>query len=398
MITEFRFPDVGEGITEGEIVKWRIGAGDAVEEDQIIAEVETDKAVVEIPSPMRGVVIKLHHREGDMVKVGEVLVTLGGEGDLRKEEVHIRERKDAGTVVGVLEEAEEEAFHRVLATPVVRKMAKDMGIELGKVKGTGTGGRITKEDLEGFVEKKKGVRRDKDAYGDIVRVPLKGIRRTIAKNMPLYQHATAHVTHMDEADVTELSELKAREGERLKEKGTKLTYLPFIIKAVIAGLKIYPCLNATLNEESQEIIIKKYYNIGTAVDTEDGLMVPVIKNADKRTLIKLAEDIEEIAEKARSRSIELKDLKGGTFTITNIGAYGGTYATPIINHPEVAILAAGKIQDRPVVRDAKIVVRKLLPLSITFDHRVMDGGMVARFAGEVIRHLEDPGLLLLELR
>ena len=395
MVTEFKFPDVGEGIIEGEIVKWRVRVGEKIKEDHILVDVETDKAVVELPSPTEGVIINLHFKEGDVINVGEVLLTIGTEEELRR-------KKDKGTVVGVLEEAEEPGVKkipaRVLATPAVRKMAKDLSIDLNKVKGTGPGGRIIKEDLQKFREESTGVKEADDSYGPVTRVPLRGIRKAIAKHMAFQQHASAHVTHIDEADVTELMEIREKEKGIMTKKGKNLTFLPFVIKAVVIGLKEYPILNSTLDMESGEIIIKNYYNIGIAVDTDDGLMVPVIKNVDKKNILTLADSLGRIAEDARSRKIDLKDLKGSTFTITNIGGYGGIFATPIINYPEAAILATGRIQEKPVVIDGEITIRNILPLSLTFDHRLMDGATVAKFLKTVSTHLEDPGLLLVELQ
>ncbi|MBI5286441.1 MAG: 2-oxo acid dehydrogenase subunit E2 [Deltaproteobacteria bacterium] len=395
MIIEFKFPDLGEGITEGEIIRWKVKVGDRVKEEETLAEVETDKALVEVPSPRDGYVIALPFKEGDIVKVGETLIVLGDEEDLKKEE---RPRKDVGAVVGVLEEAPEEPKKKVLATPAVRKLARDLSLDITRVEGTGHEGRITEEDIKRFTEERaKGIKRGKDTYGNIQRIALRGIRRTIAKNIARQQHITAHVTHMDEMDATELHLLKGKEEKALAEKGIRLTYLPFIIKATIAGLKEYPLLNSTMDEGKEELIIKEYYNIGIAVDTPDGLMVPVIKDADKNNIIHLAEEIQRLAEKARSRRIGLHELKGGTFSITNVGALSGTYATPIINYPEVAILGIGRIQDRPWVVGGEIKIRKIAPLSLTFDHRVMDGADVARFLKTVIKHLEDPGLILIEL-
>lgn len=394
MVTEFKFPDLGEGITEGEVVRWRVKVGDRVKADQTIVEVETDKALVEVPSPRDGIVIALPFKEGDIVKVGETLIVLGDEEDIKKEE---RSKRDVGAIVGVLEEAEERP-KKVLAIPAARKLARDIGIDINLVEGTGPQGSVTEEDIRKFAEEKTlGIKKDRDTYGGIQRVPLKGIRRTIAKNIARYQHIAAHVTHMDEADVTELHFLKEKEEKALMEKGIKLTYLPFIIKATITGLKEYPIMNSTLNEEKEELVIKEYYNIGIAVDTKEGLVVPVVRDADNKNIIHLAEEIQELAEKTRSRKIDIKELKGGTFSITNVGALSGTYATPIINYPEVAILGVGRIQDRPWVVDGEIKIRKIMPLSLTFDHRVMDGATVARFLKTVIKHLEDPGLILIEL-
>ena len=390
MITEFKFPDVGEGITEGYLVRWSVKAGDKIKEDQALAEIETAKAVIELPSPRDGFVIKLHYKENDEIKVGEVLVTIGDKDDLTGKGA----RKDSGTVVGVLEEVEEveekKAQRMVLATPAVRRIAKNMGIDISEVNGTGSHCKVTEDDLKRHANGKSVIKQDSDNFGDIIREPLKGVRKTIVKNISVYQQTAALVTHMDEADISELS--------IIKEKGIKLTYLPFIIKAVIIALKEHPFFNSTLDVKKSEIILKKYYNIGIGVDTKDGLIVPVIKEADKKNIIHLAEEIKKLAENARSRTLDLKDLNGGTFTITNIGVYGGIFATPIINYPEAAILATGRIQEKPVVVNSEIKIRKVLPLSLTFDHRIMDGGMAARFTNSIIRHLEDPGLLLLELR
>ena len=395
MVTEFKFPDVGEGIIEGEIVQWRVRVGEKIKEDQVLVEVETDKAVVEVPSPTEGVIIKLHFKEGDVVNVGEILVTIGTEEDIGL-------KKDKGTVVGVLEEAEEPSAKKepskILATPAVRKIAKDAGIDLGKVKGTGPGGRITKEDLQKFREESTGIKEATDSHGPVTRVPLRGIRKAIAKHMAFQQQSSAHVTHIDETDITELMKIREKEKSIMTKKGKNLTFLPFVIKAIVIGLKEYPVLNSTLDMENGEIILKNYYNIGIAVDTDDGLMVPVIKDADKKNILTLADSLGRIGEDARSRKIALKDLKGSTFTITNIGGYGGIFATPIINYPEAAILATGRIQEKPVVIDGEIKIRKVLPLSLTFDHRLMDGATVAKFLKTVSTHLEDPGLLLVELQ
>jgi pyruvate dehydrogenase E2 component (dihydrolipoamide acetyltransferase) len=292
-----------------------------------------------------------------------------------------------------------------LATPAIRALAKELGIDLDKVKGTGLEGRVLEKDVRLTAEgKEKPVEEVKrptkvkkyDLYGYVDRIPLRGVRRSIAKAMVKSKYTAPHVTTMDEADVTELWKIREKEKKAAEKKGIKLTILPFIIKAVIAGLKEHPYLNATLDDENEEIIVKKYFNIGMATDTPEGLMVPVVKNAGDKSILHLAEELTQLAEKARNRSIDLADLKGGTFTITNYGALGGIYGTPIINHPEVAILGVGKIKDMPVVRDGKIEVRKILHLALSFDHRVVDGGEAARFLNTVIARLEDPDLILLE--
>jgi len=411
MAVEYKFPDLGEGVTEGEVKKWLVKEGDTVSLDESIAEVETDKAVVEMPSPASGKILRLHFREGDIVKVGETLATIGVEGE---SVVEVPTRRPSVSVVGELPEAPEvteeivaaQAFvepagAEVLATPAVRKIARDLGVDIGRVKGTGSDGRVTEEDVKGFsaipAERVKPRTIAKfDVYGWIDRVPLKGIRRTTAKRMMESQTKAAHVTAMDAADVTELVALREAQKKVAQEtRNVKLTYMPFIVKAVVEALKAHPYLNSSLDEEAQEIILKKYYNIGIAVATEDGLIVPVIKGADQKSIFDLADEVQRLAELASSRKIDLADLKGGTFTITNYGVFGGTYGTPIINYPEVAILGTGRIEDAPMAKDGEVKVRKKLALSLSFDHRVLDGAEAARFLNDIIKHLENPTLLLM---
>lgn len=406
---EFKFPDLGEGVTEGEIRKWLVTVGDVVKKDQSIAEVETDKAIVEMPSPVAGRIGRLDHEEGGTVKVGEVLAVIddGSEEAPSAEKVPSTEEvpaeRESVSVVGELPVGDE-MRGKVLAAPAVRRLARELDIDLSQVKGTGPEGRVTEGDVRSFApakapEKPAGpVMQPKfDLYGWVDREPLKGIRKVTAKHMIEAQTASAQVTTMDEADVTELVALRERVKESsMKEKGVKMTYLPFIIKAVVAALKRHPYLNSELNEETQEILLKKYYNIGIAVATDEGLMVPIIKAADQKDVYALARELTELSEQARSRRIDLADLKGGTFTITNYGVFGGTFATPIANHPEVAILGVGRIKDMPVVRGGEIAVRKIMHLSLTFDHRVLDGAEAARFLNDLVLFLEDPSLALME--
>jgi pyruvate dehydrogenase E2 component (dihydrolipoamide acetyltransferase) len=292
----------------------------------------------------------------------------------------------------------------IMATPAVRKLARELKVDLGTWTGAGPNGRITKEDVQKASEKVEEkpptvavkAARKYDMYGYVERVPLRGMRKTIARAMAKSKATAAHVTAMDEADITALVELRQKEKEKAAKRGIRLTYIPFVIKAVVAALEEHPHLNASLDDESGEIILKRYFNVGLAVDTPDGLMVPVVKNAKEKSIFKLAEELVELSEKARSRTIDLADLKGGTFTITNYGSVGGTYGSPIINWPEVAILGLGKIMDKPVVIDGQIEIRKVLYLSLSFDHRVIDGAEAARFMNTVIDHLEDPDLILLE--
>ncbi|PJA83519.1 MAG: 2-oxo acid dehydrogenase subunit E2, partial [Nitrospirae bacterium CG_4_9_14_3_um_filter_44_28] len=350
---DFVLPDLGEGITEGEIRRWLVKEGDAVEEHQTVLEIETDKAVVEVPSPKKGRVTKIHKEIADIAKVGEVLMTIADVGEAVEEKPKEEERPKSVSVVGVLPEEEEE----VLAAPAVRALAKELGVKLESIKGSGPGGSITKDDVTEASEKGK---KTEDQYGAIERLAIKGLRRTIAKNLIMSQKTTAFVTGMDEADITELWSLKEREKKALIEKGVHLTFLPFFIKAVHHALTEHPLLNASVDEGREEIIIKNYYNIGVAVDTPDGLMVPVIKNAGKKTILELASEIQGLSVKARERKIRLEEIKGSTFTITNYGHFGGWFATPIINYPDVAILGTGKISDKPWVKDGKIVIRKIL--------------------------------------
>jgi len=417
MAFEFKFPDIGEGLTEGEIVRWLVKEGDEIKEGEPLVEVETDKALAEIPSPRTGVILRILAREKEIVKVGQVIVVIGEKGEALA--VPSPKPKSVG-VVGELEEAPEEApgvtvqvepikaalvSEHVLATPAVRALAKGLGVEINKVQGTGLEGRVLEKDVRQFAEgKEKPVEEARkptkvkkyDFYGYIERIPLRGVRRSIAKAMVKSKFTAPHVTAMDEADVTALWKIREKEKKAAEKKGIKLTILPFIIKAVIAGLSEHPFLNATLDDENEEIILKKYFNIGLATDTPEGLMVPVVKNAKEKSIFQLAQEMAQLAEKARNRTIDLADLKGGTFTITNYGTVRGIYGTPIINYPEVAILGVGRIQDMPVVRGGKVVVRKMIPLSLSFDHRVVDGAEAARFLNTVIARLEDPDLILLE--
>ncbi len=413
---EFKFPDVGEGITEGEIVRWLVKEGDRIKEHDVIAEIETDKAVVEIPSPYSGTVTKIHHRAGDTVKVGETLVTIG---ESAGEKIKTPAKKYTSSVVGQLPEAEEEQARparekslerpmpHALATPATRRLAKNLGVNLDDMKGTGAEGRVTEEDVRRHAGSEEAKPIDKheaspeakvvkkyDIFGYIEHVPLKGIRKATAKKMAESMQNAAHVTHMDEADVTHLYNIREKEKDKLK--GVHLTFLPFIAKAVIAALKKHPYLNATLDMEHEEIILKKYYNIGIAVDVGEGLVVPVVKGADSKSIPQLAKEIELLAQKAKERKLDIMDMQGGTFTITSIGSIGGIFATPIINYPEAAILAVGRIREKPAVHKGKIVARRFMPLSLSFDHRVLDGAEAAKFMNELIEHLEDPHMMIRE--
>lgn len=389
MAFDFALPDLGEGITEGEIRKWLVKEGDAVEEHQAILEVETDKAVVEVPSPKKGFVQKIRKLQGEIAKVGDILLTIVEKLEETKEAAPSKEEKKSFGVVGTLPEAEE-----ILATPAVRNVAKRLGVDIEKIKGTGPMGRITEDD----VVKASGGAKDltKDQFGSIERVPIKGLRRSIAKNLLASMRTAAFVTGMDDADVSALWMLREKEKKIALQKGIRLTFLPFFIKAVQHSLTTHPMLNASVDEAGEEIVVKKYFNIGVAVDTAEGLMVPVVKDVDKKTILDLARELQELSAKAKERKLKLEELKGSTFTLSNFGSFGGTYATPIINYPDVAILGTGKISDRPWVKDGQIVIRKILSLSLTFDHRVIDGAEASQFLNKVTQYLEDPDKIFIE--
>lgn len=407
MVFEFKLPDLGEGITEGEVVKWRVKEGDSVEEHQIVLEVETDKAIVEVPSPKKGRIVKLNKAEGETVSVGETLLKIELEGapagEKEEKAEKVEKARESVSVVGTLPEAEV-----VMASPKARALAKKLGLDISSIKGSGPGGLVTDRDVSNAAEgagvapqaEKPAEAAPKEAgadrFGPVERVPIKGVRKSIVKNLLASQRSAAFVTGMDEADVTDLWELREREKKNAKEKGVHLTFLPFFMKAVQHSLAMHPYLNGSVDEKGTEIIVKKYYNIGVAVDTPDGLMVSVVKNVDKKTILELATELQELSKKARDRKITLEELKGSSFTISNYGSFGTTYATPIINYPDIAILGTGKIAEKPWVKDGKVVIRKVLPLSLTFDHRVVDGSESAKFLSKVVDYLEDPASIFIE--
>jgi pyruvate dehydrogenase E2 component (dihydrolipoamide acetyltransferase) len=537
MVREFKLPDVGEGLTEAEIVNWLVEVGDTVSEDQPVAEVETDKAVVEVPSPVNGTVREILAEAGEMVPVGTVIITFDVEGETAEpveesaEETVDAEEGDVeagdaeegdAEVESAVEPAEEDTDGesggtaskggRVFAAPSARRLARELDVEIGAVSGSGPGGRVTEQDVRAHAERgggadaeteeaepavKSATRRVTDeedeaesvepsatpssvetagrdqtlaapatrklaaeegvdlndvptdeerdgqpfvtpeqvtqyaeaqrtaqeadaeavqaeastaggagaaasvdtettAEGEVERVPYKGIRRTIGKAMETSKYTAPHVTHHDTVVVDDLVETRKRLKPAAEERGIKLTYMPFVVKAIVAALKQHPVLNSQLNEEDEEILVKHYYNIGIAVATDAGLMVPVVENADEKDMLTVASDVNELATKARERSIKREEMQGGTFSITNFGAIGGEYATPIINYPETAILGLGELKQRPVVEDGEVVAKWTIPISLTIDHRVIDGADAAQFANTLMEYLENPELLLLE--
>ncbi len=386
-------------------MKWLAKEGEEVNENQPLVEIMTDKVNVEIPSPRKGTIIKLMAREGEVIKVGQVLLVIGEKGEQAPVPVApVTAPTPTPAKVAVLARTfaapTSKKLHEILATPATRKLARELGVDLALVQATGPGGRITDDDVRRF--KESGLKPAALAVtvarpsGVEERVPLRGIRRKTAERMVKSKHTAAHVTHVDEVDMTEVVHLRERAREATEKRGAKLTYLPFIIKALVPALKKYPYLNATLDDEKEEIVLKKYYNIGIATNTDQGLVVPVVKSADHKSITQLAEEIARLSERARAGQLTLDEIQGSTFTITNVGGIGGVFATPIINYPEVAILGVHKITKRPVVKDDQIVIRDMTYLSVSFDHRVLDGAVAAEFMNTVKQYLEDPKLLLVE--
>jgi len=434
MALEFRFPDVGEGIHEGEIVRWLVKEGDRVRPDQPLVEVETDKAVVEIPAPRAGLVVRLGAAEGQKIQVGEVLVVIG---DVDEPAVVAAPPPTqpttpaAASVVGSLDLALTELppspevtqaapaaasaqNRRVLAIPSVRKLARDLGVDLTQVTPTGPHGRMRREDVLQAAHAQQAAHQrpapaataaeaapaaslEQDQYGPVEYQPLSALRRTIAKAMVAAATTAVPVTTTDEADVTDLVALRERSRAAAATQNVHMTLLPFIMKAVVAALRQHPTLNACLDEAQNRLILKRYYHLGIATDTPDGLLVPVVRNVDQKNLLTLATELARLTELARTRRIAPTDLHGGTFTISNYGAIGGIFGTPMLHVPEVAILGIGKLLQKPVVHDGVVAIRTILPLSLTFDHRALDGAAAQRFLNEVIAYLAEPARLVLVL-
>jgi pyruvate dehydrogenase E2 component (dihydrolipoamide acetyltransferase) len=433
-IFTFKLPDIGEGIHEGEIVKWHIKEGDAVSEDQTILEVQNDKAVVEIPSPVNGKVKQIKVSEGTVSIVGDELVSFEVEGDgnaaadKTPPEAETAEKPPAAEVEEIQqadkpETAIETDKTLILATPSVRKLAREKGVTLDKIKGTGSNGRITREDILGFTgeppapasenkvkteqpkteQPKKAEKVSAPAVAAAAdpnkeeRIPLKGVRKIIAEAMVRSKTTAPHVTIMDEVDVTRLVAFRKRMKPIAEQKQIKITYLPFVVKAVVGALRTYPDLNASIDDEKAEIVYKKFYNIGIATDTDNGLMVPVVTGADQKSIWTIAQEINELAEKARNGKLAPQDMKNGTFTISNIGSAGGQFFTPVINWPEVAILGVGRISDKPIVKDGLVQSASVLALSLSFDHRLIDGVTAQQFMNYLKQVLGDPDMLMMEV-
>ena len=425
MAFEFKLPDIGEGIHEGEIVKWFFNEGDEVKEDDVLCEVQNDKAVVEIPSPVDGTVLEIKVAEGEVAIVGDVLIRIDAEG-YESEEPAKEIKEEAPTEEKETETAEEKPTPKettkpvteeekklVIAMPSVRKYAREQGVNIQEVTGSGKNGRILKEDVDAFVS--GDVTPSEEATAEVeslseervasvaatgtdleTREKMSGIRKAIAKAMVNSKTKAPHVTLLDEVDVTELVAHRKRFKEVALDQGIKLTYLPYVVKALISASKKFPILNAAVDDETDEIIYKHYYNIGIAADTDKGLLVPVVKDADRKSLFEISQDINELAEKARNGKLTAEEMKGASNTITNIGSAGGQWFTPVLNYPEAVILGIGRIQEKPVVRNGEVVVAPVLALSLSFDHRIVDGATGQEALNQIKRLLNDPQLIMME--
>ena len=441
MAFEFRLPDIGEGIHEGEIVKWFVKAGDTIEEDDVLAEVQNDKSVVEIPSPVSGTVKEVLVDEGTVAVVGDVIVKIDApdaeemqfkgshsddssskqeekqeEASAEEESTSSSQTQQASTASN--QEAEVDENKTVKAMPSVRKYARENGVNIKAVTGTGKNGRITKEDVDAYLnggstdsasnesaaasstgnEETSTSASQSVPEGDFPETTEKipAMRKAIAKAMVNSKHTAPHVTLMDEIDVQELWDHRKKFKEIAAEQGTKLTFLPYVVKALVSALKKYPALNTSFNEEAGEVVHKHYWNIGIAADTDKGLLVPVVKHADRKSIFEISDEINELAVKARDGKLTSDEMKGATCTISNIGSAGGQWFTPVINHPEVAILGIGRIAQKPIVKDGEIIAAPVLALSLSFDHRQIDGATGQNAMNHIKRLLNNPELLLME--
>ncbi|WP_066059900.1 dihydrolipoamide acetyltransferase family protein [Robertmurraya korlensis] len=438
MSFQFKLPDIGEGIHEGEIVKWFVKPGDKVQEDDVLCEVQNDKAVVEIPSPVAGTVEDVLVGEGTVATVGQVLITFDApgyenlkfKGDDHDEEAPKEEAApeqapsaEASTTNNGIAETQPavDPNRRVIAMPSVRKHAREKGVNIALVSGSGKNGRVLKEDIEAFlnggtapaavetapaadavsteaVQETAKVAATPIPQGQYpeTREKMSGIRKAIAKAMVNSKHTAPHVTLMDEIDVAKLVAHRKKYKEVAANKGIKLTFLPYVVKALTSALREFPALNTSIDDATSEIVHKHYYNIGIAADTEKGLLVPVVKDADRKSIFTISNDINELAGKARDGKLAPDEMKGASCTITNIGSAGGQWFTPVINHPEVAILGIGRIAEKAIVVNGEIVAAPVLALSLSFDHRMIDGATAQHALNHIKRLLNDPELLLME--
>lgn len=419
MAFEFKFPDIGEGIAEGEIVKWFFKEGDTVKEDDVLCEVQNDKAVVEIPSPVDGTVQKIHVGEGEVATVGNIFVTFEAEGyESAETSADSSAETNKPQANNTSAASSNDDGKRVIAMPSVRKYAREKGVNVKEVAGSGKNGRILKEDIDAFLnggqaatsaqastnaqETAKAEKEEAKPYVPAgeefpeTREKMSGIRKAISKAMVNSKHTAPHVTLLDEVDVTELVAHRKKFKQVAMDQGIKLTYLPYVVKALVSALKQYPSLNASIDNTTDEIIQKHYYNVGIAADTEKGLLVPVVKNADRKSIFEISQEINELADKARSGKLAPGEMKGASSTITNIGSAGGQWFTPVINQPEVAILGIGRIAEKPVVKNGEVAIAPVLALSLSFDHRIIDGATAQNALNQMKRLLNDPQLIMME--
>ncbi|MDF2626379.1 MAG: pyruvate/2-oxoglutarate dehydrogenase complex, dihydrolipoamide acyltransferase component [Symbiobacteriaceae bacterium] len=455
MAIEFKLPDVGEGLHEAELLKWMVNEGDYVREDQPIMEVQTDKAAVEITSPVTAKVAKLIGKVGDILHVHSVVVVFD---DGKAAGLPAQDKAEAAVAAAAPAGAEPKAQADVvaaaaaaapltviagggagvggkaLASPATRKLARELGVDINQVPGSGPAGRVTSGDVRNFKAGKTAVPTPAAAVGAPAptapateagpaapaaattqvaaaargvanavapiagdeRLPLKGIRKVISERMAKSVYTAPHVTVVDEVDMSALSEFRGKAKELAAKKGIKLSFMPFIFKALTTALKEHPYLNAQIDDEKQEIVLRKQYHMGFALDTEAGLLVPVVKDVDKKSVFQIAAEMQDLIERGKAGKLAPDELKGSTFTISNQGSVGGLFFTPVINYPEVAILGVGSTVDRPVVRDGQVTVAPMMYLALSFDHRLIDGAPASRFLNRVIELLTNPTLLMME--
>jgi pyruvate dehydrogenase E2 component (dihydrolipoamide acetyltransferase) len=414
LIMDVKLPKLGEGADSGVVVNVFVKEGDHVARDQAILELENEKAVASIPSTAAGVVTKIYVKSGDKISVGQRLLSLsGGDQPVAAAAPAAKRAAPEPEPETLVEESAAEDGEEIpkpvaapVASPSVRRLARELRIDLSKVRGSEAGGRIVTGDIRAYlVRLQKAADKPKAAapapakpvaesidfskWGPVTKKPLTQLRQVIARRMWESWNAIPHVTQFDDADFTRLNELRKKYAPAYEKKGAKLTLTPLVLKALVETLKKHPIFNSSLDEVAQEVVIKEYFHIGIAVDTEQGLIVPVIRDVDRKSVLDLAKELEQLAQKARDRKVTAEELKGGTFTITNQGAIGGAHFTPIINKPEVAILGLGRGAMKPVVRDGKIEVRMMTPLGLSYDHRVIDGGAAARFMVDLVKAMED---------
>ena len=411
MAREFKLPDIGEGVHEGEVVKWFVKEGDPIRENDPVVEVMTDKVTVQIPSPVTGKVLQLRAKEGEVVKVGATLIVFGEAGEVAPTSPTAPARPTVVPSAPAKSTAPPPppSTGEALAAPAVRRLAKELNVNLGALRGTGPQGRITEDDVRKGVQTPAMTPKPaaslappaaasvRPAQGGEERIPIHGLRKRIFEKMAKSNVTAAHFTYVEEVDMSQLVHLRDHLKEAAERKGLKLTFLPFFIKSILGALKEFPALNASVDDERGEIVLKKYFHIGIATATDEGLTVTVVRDADKKDLWGLAKELERLSNAAREKRLALEDVLGSTFTITSLGREGGILATPIINWPEVAILGVHKIEKRPVVRNDQVVIRDMMYLSCSFDHRVIDGHVGAAFVQNVRNSLEHPALLFVGL-